>query len=592
MTSLADVMRGLPAEVEWAVGFRLPRLLAVVGPRPLRGAFGLPTDIAVEDVRDVVLTSRGPLIDRGAGLEPYADGAPALPGAAGTLASRFDPLLTRVDDQADCVGLGQTQPARPVTMAVALDARGRGSADAWFADPPTRDGWHLLAAVGVRPLSPPRPLGRGGPWHVRFSYALTAHLDAAGHARYRRTANCNRFFLLGGVVDADLRAGLTRAARDRLAAGATDAYAAALTTAETIAGHDTLMTARSGRRVEPYGDLVPAALLLAGLTRPPGDRTLLERGLSAAAALRARLRAGQRDGGWPFQTDTVTTGLDSAIVLLGLPDDQAVAALERFRVRGVDAYSADRVGPPGPSTVRAAAATAHWQRGDLATTALARAWRRQAGLEQTTSLAWVSQRFDRRGSAFVACPWLLDWLLAVGLHDDPAPEADDLRGRLRDELLASRDQDGGFGRPGARLLATACACLALERLGVQGRTLALSQLALVDIANDERPATAVPFFSAARADLDTAAREHATRSLLHGGPVVCVDGALYALTVYEDRAGAVTAGLVARALARPADVDDDAGAAAPTAAAHPRYRCASTTRYVCEHALPGALAGP
>jgi hypothetical protein len=590
--SARTVLERLPSSLDWAVLFRLPRLLVSLGEeRALRQAFGLSEGIALPGVDHIVLTSSGPLLARGGSLEPY--GPWRAVDDDDSLAERFGDLLAPVDvERADCVGLGQLESQPPVVMAVELDEGGEGAAQAWFGTPPSRDGWELLAAVGVRPLGPAVPISAAGPWRVDFAFALGAHLEAAWLGRFARTASCNRFFLLQGRMDGEVADGLVTAARDRLRAAAAAAYEDALGRAEAVlAGGGRAMTAVTGRTRSRYGDIVPFGLLLAGLRRiPEGGAVFLDRAPAAVAGLEELLRGAERDGGWPFHGGTITTGLDSALVLLGLRDRSALAALERFRSPG-DGYAADRIGVPGPSTVAEHPSTAHWHEPDLATTALVQALRRNAGLPASTPALWFAERLDERGSVFVALPWLLDWILALALAGDDDPEAGRLRSLLADEVLASRNPDGTFGHPGERLLATASAALALEELGLHGRPLVLAQLALAAEAPTWRAAgspAAVPFFSTVRLDVDAAGRDEGARQLLRGQDVLICEGQLHRLTTYEDTEGAVTAGLVARALSRPGDPSPP-GPPLPAREPHPRYRCASLDEYVARFALPPAV---
>jgi hypothetical protein len=573
--------------------FRLPRLLAALGEEhTMRQAFGLSEELALAGIDHVVLTSSGPLIARGVDLEPY--GPWRVPDGDGSLAQRFGDLLAPVDvERADCVGLGQLESQPPVVMAVELDERGDGTAQAWFGAPPSGEGWELLAAVGVRPLGPGVPVSAAGPWRVDFAFALGAHLEAARLGRFARTASCNGFFLLQGRADGQVGDGLVRAARDRLRAAAAAAYEDALGRAEAIpAGGDSAMTAVTGRSRSRYGDVVPVGLLLAGLRRlPEGGAVFLDRAPAAVAGLEELLRKAQRDGGWPFHGGTITTGLDSALVLLGLRDRAALPALERFR-SAEDGYAADRVGAPGPSTVGEHPSTAHWHGADLATTALVQALRRSAGLAPSTPARWFAERFEERSSVFVALPWVLDWLLALALAGDSAPEARRLRALLAREVLASRNADRTFGRPDERLLATASAVLALEALGLRGRPLALAQLALAAEAAGWResgsPPT-VPFFSTVRLDIDDAGRDEAARQLLRGRDVLICEGQLHRLTTYEDTGGAVTAGLVALALSRCGDPSLPGPRQRDGDEPHPRYGCTSLDEYVARFALPPAV---
>jgi hypothetical protein len=582
---LIELLRELPAELEWAVLFRLEAIARVVGDATARAAFGLPFAPGERGVSHVALTSAGAAIGSDGALETY-QGAP-LPAHGGrSLADRYEDLLSVVSPEVDCVGLGEAEPGSRVAMAVRLGPDGRGVAEAWFAERPSGRGWELLAAVGVRSLGEPHPLGPDGPWHARFAYSLEAHLQAARLGGFTRTLNCNEFFLSQGSAGARLQTGLRKAGRDRRTAGHATAYDDALAVAE--AAGDTLMRARDARSSHDYGDLVPLGILLTGLRRlPDGPGALVKRGLNAVAHIRRRLRDGQIDGGWPFQTGGVTTGIDSVLVLWGLRDYSAVDGLERFREPS-GGYAADRTGVPGPSTVVASPRTRHWRAPDLATTSMVRALRAEAGLAAPTPASWLEARFARRGAPFIACPWLLDCMIALGLRGDPSPAAARLRERLLAELLASRSEDGSFGRGQQRALATASACIALEALGVRGRTLGLAQLALLDAAA-EAEGTAVPFYASTRLDVDDPAPDWAYRALLHGRGVIAAAGELHWLTAYEDTAGAITAGLLARALAHPGDLDT-VDCLVTRADAHDRYRCRSVADYVSRHALPGVLA--
>lgn len=585
--SAAAVLDRLSGALEWAVLFDLPSIREHARDDvTVRGAFGLPPELELDRVTHVALTSGGPYALRDGKLEPYASGPPAgLDGAS--LGDAYAGLLGRLDvERAACIGLGRLDGYPPVVMAVELDADGAGRGEALFAAPPSRQAWELLAAVGVRPVGDTETVEEGALHRVRFAYSLSTHLEAARLGKFARTASCNRFFLRHGELDGQLGDGLVSAARDRLAAVRQTAFDEALDLAEAgLLGELAPMTAVCARRREPYGDTVPLALLLAALGRvPSADR--LDRTLEAVTGLRALLRSLEHDGGWAFHRGTVTTGLDSALVLLGLRDPAALDALERFREPS-GGYSADRTGEPGPSTVAANPATAHWRGPDLATTALVRALRRSEGLPATPA-GWFSARFAGRSSVFVANPWLLDWLLALALEADPDAAAAELRSRLAAELLAGRNEDGSFGGPDERVLATASAVLALHALGVRDRRLALAQLALAGEASRWRSAgraPAVPFVSSVRLGSDSAA----VRRLLRGDGVVLADGEPFELTLYEDTSGAVAAALVALALSRPGDPADP-GEPSPTGPAHLRYRCDSIDDYVARVGLRGQLA--
>jgi len=540
VSASAPLLERLPGSLEWAVLFRLPRLLALAPQASdIRAAFALGNrDLA--DVTHVVLTSEGSWLGCAGRLHGYANGT-APTAASESLAERFAPLLARIDvEGADCVGLGQVMGEEPVAMAVWLGEDGEGRAEAWFSGDGSHDSWELLGAVGVHPTASSE---LNGLRRVQFSYSLRTHLEAARRAGFARTANCNRFFLGHGRLDERLTSGLEADIHARIDHAAEQAYERALALAEAeLATGLAPMTADDGKRRFSYGDLVPLGLLLAGLRRPP-TMALLDRALPVIAGLEQRLRDERRDGGWPFHRGTITTGLDSAFVLLGLRDADGIEALERFRTAD-GGYGADRrADAAGPSTVAHDPATTHWAAPDLATTALVQAIRREAGLEPTTPEGWFEDRFEARASAFIARPWLLDWLVALALDDGA------LRERLRKEVLASRNGNWTFGRPDERVLGTACAALALAATGERGRPLALAQVALAGVlANDERPV--VPFMST----VECAGTPDDVRRLLAGRGVTAAGGRMFAVTTYEDTSGAIRAGLASLALSRRADV--------------------------------------
>ena len=277
---MIELLRELPAELEWAVLFRLEPIARVVGDATARAAFGLPFAPWERGVSHVALTSAGPAIGSDGALETY-QGAPLPAHGRRSLADRYKDLLSAVSPEVDCLGLGEAQPGSRVAMAVRLGPDGRGVAEAWFAERPSGRGWELLAAVGVRSLGEPRSLRPDGLWHARFSYSLEAHLQAARLGGFTRTLNCNEFFLSQGPAGARLQTGLRKAGRDRLTAAHATAYDDALAVAE--AAGDTLMRARDARSAHDYGDLVPLGILLTGLRHlPDGPGALAKRGLNAA----------------------------------------------------------------------------------------------------------------------------------------------------------------------------------------------------------------------------------------------------------------------------------------------------------------------
>lgn len=564
------ILGHLPATLEWAVLFDLAQVLDFASTSVARGAFFLAADEPLDRYSHVVLTSAGSrLVVASSGALVIPGGAWAPLSAGPSLADAYAPHLAAVEtDGALCVGLGTMPPFEPVMLSVRVEGDA-AIGTALLASAPTAENFELLPACGVTFLGSVVH----GQFHLaRFRNRLSTHLLSGLLAGFSRTGNCNLFFLRHTEIDEPLKEGLVRAGWARRAA-ARGASLATLSQLVLAARRDTLaMTCRSpgGQAATPYGDLVPlgfVARALAGSQSPPNT--------AALELVRRHLVARSESGLWAFHSGRLVTATDSALVLLGIPDREATAALERF-ADGAGAYLPQLAAADDrPGHMRETPATRHWRQADLGTTLLIRALRREAGLDERTPLALLEAAFDQRSALYFANPYLVDWFFALAIKDDPQAAA--LRARLLAEVTASANPDFSFGRYDVAL-STALAILTLAALGARGRLLHCAQVRLLDLV-DELGAWPIstPFYS-------TVAVEAAATS--SGGLIPCGDE-WHALSLYEDTyrmIGTAVATLALGEESNPAlgDLPHESGP-------HNRYLAVSATDYIRRFALPPYL---
>ena len=99
---MIELLRELPAELEWAVLRRLEPIARVVGDATARAAFGLPFAPGERGVSHVALTS-APRMARSRPIK----GLPCRLHRGRSLADRYEDLLSVVSPEVDCVGLGE-----------------------------------------------------------------------------------------------------------------------------------------------------------------------------------------------------------------------------------------------------------------------------------------------------------------------------------------------------------------------------------------------------------------------------------------------------------------------------------------------------
>jgi hypothetical protein len=302
--------------------------------------------------------------------------------------------------------------------------------------------------------------------------------------------------------------------------------------------------------------------------------------VKAASVLADRFLSGHRVGNlWPFHHGGLPTATDSALVLLGRKNAQAIEALEEFS-DGAGGYLPQLSSDEGDALhMRREEATQHWRQADFVTTCLVRALRRSAGMVPGAPVGWLAKRFDRRAGLFFANPYLVDWALALAIAGDE--DAAQLRYSLSLEILSSRNADGSFGRFDEPL-STATAIAALAALGHRSRAICVAQLQLLGWleAQGHGPAT-TPFFSSRSLASD------ATHGVIRGRGLLAVGKCWHALSLYEDTHRMVLDAFVILALQAPSDPGDPV--IAPLAAPHPRYLARKPSVYVEGFALPPYL---
>jgi hypothetical protein len=567
LSALARALGALPSDgLGWCVGFNLGPLRRIAEPTLLAAMFHLDAPPAEEFVAIILADERRLLVDATGDAHDLDGTRLRAQTAAASLAESFaEPLMLAGWHEADVIGLGLTADGGQVVMSGVIHDHDRLDAQAILpARPEPEPRMHLLAGAGVTWLGG-EPAGTR--WRLRFRNRLTRHLEAGRCARFARTALCNDWFLRGCRMQPDQEQGLLRAAHDRIAAlrEAAIAQAAALA---VDARRDpprcmTCLPPAPGAP-HPYGDLVPLGLLRAGLAAWRGRHV---RAQAAAELLARHLRARRQGALWSFETGGLPTATDSALILLGLPDAEGVAALDGFKdPTDPAALLPQRCGAAGPGVMAPDDDNFHWCLSDYATTALARALRLRHGLPPVTPLDWLETGLATRHGLFLANPFLVDLCVARAM---PEVEASGLRQRLANEILAARNPDGSFGRFDT-ILSTASAVAALGALGVAPGAVHRGQLALADLWLDQQGwGEATPFCSTLRDD------------------VADGRGVRHQVTLYADSFRAVTLGLVLMALAEAGDPQgegaDPAGAAGLPAAC---YRHRGAAAYVVGHMVP------
>ena len=569
-----QILQSLPESLEWMVMFRLAAMRSFASDDRIREMYFLAPAVDLASSSHVVLTSLGrflaPIDGARLGLV-QGDRVVSVSSSGPSLFDRYhDRIASLPADDSDCIGFGSRPPLPPVLLHLKMED-GSGRAQALFQREPSQAHYELLKAIGVEYEG-----GRAGElgFVARFRNRLPTHIEAGALGGFLRTHHCNEFFLRHGEIDEELRGGLVKAARDRIAAGRRRALAACAVLARraSVAQLPMRCTPPPPDPPFPYGDLVPLGFLLLALNQGQPQHS------SDRDRLREKLLASRNGDLWAFHTGRLVTSTDSALVLLGLEDAGAVAALERFS-DGYGAYYPQLwSSAPESGKMVSAPSNRHWRQPDFATTCLIRMLRANVGQVTITPIALIEQWLDSRAGLYFANPYLVDWTVAKAIQSDGPPE---MKSRLAREILSGRNQDGSFGRFD-QALSTSCAILALEALGYRGRAVLLAQLRLLDWmgANGTWPES-TPFYSTfivPRPPGDSLPPQHLE-----------VNGEVHELSLYRDEHKIIVTALAALALS--ADGSAEAEDSEIYGEAHPRYRCADHADYVQQVALPPYAVG-
>lgn len=552
-----------------AVAFHLPSVRRVASDDQVRGMFFLAPDEPLDSIEAIAMVPGGAAILRSSGRVDLPPQCPfASSSGTSLLAARAAELEALGDLGSLCVGLGEIGSLPPVALALDYEERPEGGiarGAAIFAREPSGDGLELLAAVGAR-------LGRiervaGGRVRCEVENRLAAHFDAARLCGYRRTTNCNRFFLMHGSATGDLEQGLESATRARIAAGRERLAAAVVERARRAIDEGLALAMRTpgSASTTPYGDLVPLGFLghaLDRVARSGGDHA--SAAAEALVKVRRHLEAHRVDGCWAYARGSIATATDTALVsLAGVAPDPA--ALERFR-GGQGGYVPQRVSETGgDGAMKRSPATVHWEEEDVPTTALLEAQRLDDGLAPQIDARWCLARYPRWGGLYFTTPTLGLWAIArlaarlerwsdSSLPDDPAAatarrfDLDELREVVRTTLLAHR-HEGGFGRFDP-VLANGFAVLAIEELGLLDRTAAAAQLRVLDAWEAPR-AVETPFHSTIAHPVPATIEDLLRQSALPASDDL--HGRRHQASLYEDPHRLVVAAIACLALHADAD---------------------------------------
>jgi hypothetical protein len=330
-----------------------------------------------------------------------------------------------------------------------------------------------------------------------------------------------------------------------------------------------------------YGDLVPLGFVLRAIKADFND-------LAVRRDLEDLLRDRRQGLLWPYHTGTLVTCIDSALILQGFEDPAGVEALEVF-ADGRGGYFPQLCSErPESGKMTISPRNRHWCQPDYGTTCLASALRTQAGLERKTSVGYLARGYESRSGLYFANPYMTDWALAWAMQEVDAATA--LRERLANDILASANEDGSFGRFDVAM-STALAILALTSLGVGGEAVRLARLRLADIMMpDGRWPSGTPFYSAVTIPRERVPGGVLARLMLgeRRGQLIWLHGAVRAVSLYEDRDRMISTALAVLALTQ-AGPPTERNATLPMQdrdGCHPRYRCEDHMAYIAGLALP------
>ncbi len=590
---VCEILHTLPASLEWMVLFNLSAIREFADGATTRAMYHLPEEIDLEPYSHVVLTSFGRFLalhNESKLIEPVSGKGWTHEQIKSSLYERFASRIALFPvDEADCLGLGEQSPFSPVLLHIKIKS-GYGEAQAIFERSPNCKHYELLRAVGVKFLGG-EP--KGEYYLAQFQNRLPIHIHAGILSHFNRTAHCNLFFLQHGNIDPLLEAGLLKALTSRVNYASNKSLQALAKLTQQAVEQPMAMTCQppAPGKPFPYGDLVPLGFVLKALNAA-------ESCLEARQVLSQFILSKRQGNLWAFHTDRLITSTDSALILQGLNESEAVEALELFADGQGGYYPQLWSSEKQPGKMVFDESCRHWCQSDYATTCLVRALRKDAGLESKTSTDDLAAGFENRSSLYFANPYLVDWVLACAISLDES--AAQLRQKLLAEILASMNEDYSFGVYDVAM-STALAILSMATLGFKGRTMQVAQLQLLEFIDSHGllPA-ATPFYSSLRIDHEIPA--HTLLGLLMSQTaantsgnqqkqIKKVQGQYHGISLYVDTHQMITTALAALALSQKCSSErQDLDLSSYKRQIHPRYQSLNHSEYITKFALPPYLS--
>jgi len=563
--NVTNILAQLPCSVDWMVCFKLGAIRQVSSDPQIKSMYFLPQNLDLVDHSHVVLSSVGRFLAPLEGPRLIGLGAelPAEESAFRSLATEYFPLLSLLpEEEPDCLGFGVQDGLPPVLLHLKM-AGEWGMAKALFQCEPDTTHYDLLRAVGVEYLGGQKT---GTHYLASFRNYLPTHLHAGALSGYSRTGFCNEFFFRHGTIDTELETGLAKASEDRVAAIREKSLAALQALAAQACREPMAMICQPPPPEEPFpfGDLVPLGFALRALRNSSGR---------VASELRSKLNEARVGLLWPFHSGRLVTSTDSALILQALSSRDSVESLQRFFDGDGGYYPQLWSKREEPGKMLESAATRHWCQPDFATTCLVRSLREEVRLPCVTRFDYLEARFNTRAGLYFANPYLTDWALAEAIRNDA--DAKRLKTALRQEILATRNQDYSFGRYDLAL-STSLAILALAAIGDDGRAIRLSQIRLIEMVRpDGLWPRSTPFYSTFIAPSQGS----------RGPQIIEIEGEKHELSLYVDEHRMIGTSLAALALSvrcYPTRVEQmETTQSNP----HPRYTCGTVAEYVERFAL-------
>ena len=609
---VTDILRTLPASLEWMVLFKLSALRKLTDESTIKAMFHLPLLTELSGYSHVILANTGRFLaceERSRLVESFSGRGWSRERIRHSLWDRFQEQLSLFSvNEADCVGLGESAPHPPVLLHIKIQD-GVGQAQATFAQAPSQQHYELLQAIGVQFLGGTQ---QGNTYLAQFQNFLPTHIHAGILSHFSRTAHCNLFFLRHGNIDTDLEEGLLKAAKARITWAKEQSCKALAQLSNHACEQSLAMTCQPPLPEPPfpYGDLVPlgfAAKALRHTKKSSPSQTPNDTILTACQTLESFLLSQRRYNLWAFHRDRLITATDSALVLQGLSQLDlldSIEALEQFADGNGGYYPQLWSTENQPNRMVFDEQCCHWCQPDFATTCAIAALRKASGLTPKTSIHYLAARIDHRSGLYFANPYLVDWFVACALPKDIS--AAPLRQQLLTEILASINSDYSFGQYDIAL-STALAILCLTELGWRDRTIQLSQLTLLNYGDEQGLySTSTPFYSSLRVDQTLSSKEITLRLIQESMAVKASSSAhkqirkvcdeYHAISLYEDTHSLITTAVVTLALSdiqiehNPNEEGGDAlkkwGDERISIDVHPRYQCCDPCDYIVNFALP------